>query len=225
MKKNPVNNCLIICNGEIDKPLLTKFFNSDTPDKKFYIIAADGAANTLQKHGFAPDLITGDFDSIEPETLTFFKSQKNIEIRKIFNQNRNDLEKAFGFALVKGFQKIHVLGATGSRPDHTLGNFSILKKIYKLTDIIFYDKDFEIFYCNEKAEFTYPKGEVVSLMPMPRAEKVTTKGLKYNLKNATLEFGKMISTLNSASNDIVKIEMGKGELLIFKKHFGEINYI
>jgi thiamine pyrophosphokinase len=225
VKPEKINNCLIICNGEIDGRLLQKFFKFNIPDKKFYVIAADGAANTLRKYGLAPDLITGDFDSIEPATLKFYKSQKKIEVRKIFNQNRNDLDKAFGFALVRGFQKIHILGATGSRLDHTLGNFSIIKKYYKLSDIIVYDKEYESFFCNEKTEFTYPKGEIVSLMPMPKAEKINSVGLKYKLKNATLEFGKMTGTLNSSTGDIVKIETGKGDLLVIKKHFGEINFI
>lgn len=222
MKAETIKNCLIVCNGEIDTRLLKKFFALKLKNKNIYIIACDGAANTLKKYGLAPDLITGDFDSIEPAVLKFFRSKK-VEIRKIFNQNRNDFEKALGFALAKGFANISVLGATGKRLDHTLGNLSILKKYYKLSGITLYDSEFAIYYCEDKTEFSYPKNEVVSLLALPKAEKINTKGLKYALKNGTLEFGKREGTLNSSAADTVQIEVGKGDLLVFKKHFGKLN--
>jgi thiamine pyrophosphokinase len=216
------NHCLIICNGEISKQLLSEFYKQNPEEIKTYVIAADGAANTLFKFDLIPDLITGDFDSIEPAALAYYKTKKT-EIRKILDQNRNDFEKALGFALAKGYGKISVLGATGKRLDHTLNNLSILKQYHAMSDIRLYDNEFEIFYTDGKTEFNYPKGEIVSLMAMQKADKIKTKGLKHLLKNESLEFGVRQGTLNFAASDSVQIEVGKGELLVLKKHFGKLN--
>jgi thiamine pyrophosphokinase len=221
VKLKTPDNCLIVCNGEIDTRLLRKFFQLNLKEKKLSVFAADGAANTLYKHKLVPDLITGDFDSIKPAALSYFKSKK-VEIRKIFNQNRNDFDKALGFAISRQHRKISVLGATGKRLDHTLNNLSILKQYHHMADIKLYDSEFEIFYTENKTEFTYPKGEVVSLIALAKAEKIKTKGLKYPLKDKSLEFGSRQGALNSSNAETVSIETGKGELLVFKKHFGKI---
>ncbi len=221
MKSDAPHNYLIVCNGEIDSRLLKKFFELNSKEKKLSVIAADGAANTLYKLKLIPDLITGDFDSIEPAALNYFKSKK-AEIRKIFNQNRNDFAKALGFAISRMHRKIFVLGATGKRLDHTLNNLSILKQHHHMADIKLYDSEFEIFYSDDKTEFNYPKGEVVSLIALLKAEKIKTKGLKYPLKDSSLEFGNRQGALNSSNAETVNIEVCKGELLVFKKHFGKI---
>ena len=221
--KNNINstNCLIVCNGEFSKGLLNKFLRLNSALKKITIIACDGAANTLKKYSAAPDFITGDLDSITPQTLKYYKSKK-VTTKKVFNQDKTDLEKAIDLAFKKKLKNISVIGYGGKRIDHTINNFSIMKKYSDKCNIKFIDDEFDIFYADKQAEFKYKKGEIISLMGMPKAENIKTKGLKWNLKNDSLEFGKLQSALNKSISDIVKIKVGKGDLLVFKKHFGVI---
>ena len=67
-------NCLIVCNGKIGKRLLAKFYKLKKSENKFYVIAADGAANTLHKYKLAPHIIIGDLDSVKPKILKHFKT-------------------------------------------------------------------------------------------------------------------------------------------------------
>jgi len=120
-------------------------------------------------------------------------------------------------------KNIFVIGYSGNRIDHTLNNFSILKKYSNKCNIKFVDGQFEIFYSPKITEFDYEKGEIVSLMGMPEASKIRTKGLKYSLKNEKLKFGKREGALNASTGNYVRIKKGKGSLLVFKKHFGKIN--
>nr|HMS65850.1 thiamine diphosphokinase [Ignavibacteria bacterium] len=63
------------------------------------------------------------------------------------------------------------------------------------------------------------KGEIISLLALPIAAGITTKGLKYELKNDILEFGVREGSLNESESDTVSIEYKTGSLLLFKKHF------
>jgi thiamine pyrophosphokinase len=105
------------------------------------MIAADGASDFLYKHKFIPDYIIGDLDSVSPETLLSLQKEKVI-VKKIAEQNHNDFEKSIMFALYKEWNKITVIGYGGKRIDHTINNFSILKKYYKKCDIRFIDDEF-----------------------------------------------------------------------------------
>ena len=222
--KTKKDNCLIVCNGEFSKKLLEKFTSLSSSSKNFTVIACDGAANTLKKYSAVPDFITGDMDSILPKTLAYYQ-RKKITIKKVINQNKTDLEKALDLALKMKLNNITIIGYGGKRIDHTINNFSLLKKYSDKCNIRYIDNEFEIFYSGKLTEFKYKKGEIVSLIGMPKAVHVKTTGLKWELKNETLEFGKHQSALNICTSDTVRIEGGTGNLLLFKKHFGEINNI
>ena len=169
-----------------------------------------------------PDYIIGDLDSISLPALKYF-SNKRVKIKKIIDQNKNDLEKCMLYAFRKGCKKLYIIGLTGKRLDHTINNLSILKKYSDKTDIKCYDDEFEYFIINKKTEFEYKSGEVVSLISLPKATGIKTKGLKYPLKNETLEFGVREGALNIAISKVVRIDINNGCLLVIKKYFGNID--
>ncbi len=174
----------------------------------------------MKKYSAVPDLIIGDLDSILPQVLTYYRNKK-VHVKKVINQNKTDLEKAIDLALKMKLKSITVIGYGGKRIDHTLNNFSILKKFSRKCNIRFVDNEFEIFYSGKVTEFEYRKGEIVSIIGIPKAGNITTQGLKWTLKNESLEFGKRQGALNVSVSDSVKIKTGKGDLLVFKKHFGK----
>jgi thiamine pyrophosphokinase len=209
-------NCLIICDGELNKELLNKFLDASL---SLTVISCDGASNFLYRHKITPHYIIGDFDAIKSNVLKYYKA-RGVKIKKIPDQNANDLEKALKLALSKKYRKIFLIGATGKRLDHTLNNLSVIKRYSKKADIKFYDKTFEMFFINKSTEFKYKKEEVVSLIALPKATGIKTQGLKWKLRNESLEFGNRQGALNIASSNFVKVVMKRGGLLVFKKHFG-----
>lgn len=211
-----MKNCLIICNGKLDNKLIRKIIDSIKPRKQL-IIAADGASDFLRRHKIIPDYIIGDLDSISYRAKQSF-TQKKVKIIKIHNQDKNDLEKCILFALSKKIKNISILGISGKRQDHTLNNISIMKKFIRKANITAYDTDFEYYFVNRKTEFEYRPGDIVSLIAMQKSDGITSKGLKYPLKNSVLEFGGMQGALNTAVSKKVCVEVKKGALLIFKKY-------
>ena len=213
MKSLGKTNSVIFLNGDLPVRILKKY-----SFKHCYKICADGAANSLKKIGITPDIILGDFDSIKKDTLKFYKKKK-IEIRKIDDQDTTDFEKSLMYALENGLNDIVIFGAISRRPDHTLNNFSILKRYYKLLNLKIIDKKFDILFILKSIEFDYKKNEVISIMPLPAANNIITEGLIYKLNNEKLEFGIREGTLNVSNAEKVKISFEDGDLLLFKKHF------
>ena len=87
------------------------------------LIACDGAWRTAMELGRKPDVVVGDGDSISPDDL---HELERIGIPQVldYEQDTNDLCKAFRYALNNGMADggIAIVGATGKREDHTIGN-------------------------------------------------------------------------------------------------------
>lgn len=210
MKKKAV----IFLNGTPpDFRLAKKLIGKDT-----FVISADGASNYLIKSSIKPDLIIGDLDSIKKNVLNAFAG-KGAEIIKLAEQETTDFEKALLYCGGNMIKKVSVFGALSERADHTLNNFSVLKRHHRHFDIKLYDNSFEVFFIPKKYSFKYPKNEIVSFLALPLAEKVKSAGLEYTLRGEDLEFGVREGTLNRSSASVVKISYKKGSLLLFKKHF------
>lgn len=208
-----MKECLIVCNGQLTKKELSQFTKFNKPRRAISIIACDGASDFLKSCGVIPNVIIGDLDSVNSQTLKYF-SRRKVTIRKVVDQNKNDLEKAILFALSKKFNVINIVGFGGKRLDHTLNNLSILKKFYRKAKIKIYENGFVGEIIGKSAEFECRVGSVVSLIPLPKAIGVTTTGLKYPLKNGTLEFGVREGALNEAVGDKVSVKIKQGVLFV-----------
>lgn len=92
-----------------------------------FLCCCDGAALHAISHGFHPDAIIGDGDSL-PNDLKVAYSKI---LHTVSEQDSNDLPKATRYCIQKGYKEIAYLGATGKREDHTLGNISLM--VYYLT--------------------------------------------------------------------------------------------
>ncbi|MDE7380998.1 MAG: thiamine diphosphokinase [Muribaculaceae bacterium] len=91
------------------------------------IVCCDGAANQFIPSGYIPWRIVGDGDSISPE---FYQKFHDI-IRQFPDQETNDQTKSVKYLASKGIRCIAIVGATGKREDHTLGNISLLVQYLK----------------------------------------------------------------------------------------------
>ncbi len=177
---------VIIANGD--------FPEHSTPLKKLKnakcIVACDGAVNLLEKKGFSPDVIIGDLDSISKKNKEKYKEI----IIEAEDQSENDLRKAIDYCIQNKIKKLSIIGASGKREDHTIGNiFSLLYysnlNIKLLTDT----GTFKCISGNQKIKSF--KGQKVSLFSDDRTIKVTSKGLKYNF-NKSLITSLFYGTLN-----------------------------
>jgi len=173
------------------------------------IYCVDGAYTYLQELKIIPDLLIGDFDSIEslPEDVKYIHTP---------NQNFTDFEKALKIIIKHGFTHVDVFAANGLEQDHFLGNMSTALKYKNKLEIKFYDDRQSYYFIKKKTKLTHVKGKIISLFPFPKAKKVKSTGLEYPLENLDLNMQKnKIGTRNKALKDTVTIEFKKGTILLF----------
>lgn len=206
-------DAIIFLKGNFSFKLFKKYYK-----KEIYLICADGASNYLKKYKIIPNIILGDLDSSKKKVLNYFK-QKGVEIRKIDDQETTDFEKSLLYCIENNLKNILVFGASSDRQDHTLNNYSILKRYYKALNLKIIDKKFEIFFIDKNIKFDFKKNKLISMMPLPLAKGINTKGLKYKLENEDLEFGIREGTLNISESREISIEFISGDLLLFRPHF------
>ncbi len=121
-----MQKAVIISGGSIDEDLALRFLSG-----KPYIIAADKGLLFLEKHGLSANLIVGDFDSSPAGFIEKYRSDHpEAQIRSYRpEKDYTDTEIAVTAALEMGRKEIIILGGTGSRLDHVLGNIQLLELI------------------------------------------------------------------------------------------------
>ena len=140
---------LIISGGDVD-------YNFQPENCR--IIAVDGGLEAAKKMGLVPDIIIGDFDTVSPEILKEYEDMENCRIIRLCpEKDDTDTESAINLAIREGFREIDVLGATGSRFDHTYANMFLLKKAYlQNVTLTFYTGLSKIYLISGKKEY-YPE--------------------------------------------------------------------
>ena len=204
--KSPVT---IVANG--DYP--TNKTPLDILKKSNFIIACDGAADSLVKNNQFFDLVIGDLDSVSEDIL----NNNNIKKIKIEDQSENDLRKCIKFLLNNNIKKFNIIGCTGKREDHTIGNiFSILELNNDFKATIYTDNGiFNII--DTHTEISSKNGQQISLFTTDKTIKITTFGLKYNIKEECLS-SLFYGTLNESIDDKINIKISHGKILIFQNH-------
>jgi thiamine pyrophosphokinase len=206
-----MKKCIILANGKSPKKSIITFFQ-----KKGYsqLICADGGANSALKMKLVPDIIIGDLDSIYPETLKEFKSISKII--KLKRQNDTDVEKCLKYAIKNKFAEAFLVGATGNRLDHTFCNLGIVLKFFPSIKIsLIAENSFLKAYSGNIELSTHP-GETTSIYAISPKTKITSRGLKYELKNTALPFGVRESTSNIAKKNLVKLKIVNGVVFVIR---------
>ena len=86
------------------------------------VVACDGAWRTAVKKGRIPDAVVGDGDSLSSDDLAELE-RLCVPVFADSEQDTNDLCKAFRYVMRSGTAgRIVILGATGKREDHSIGN-------------------------------------------------------------------------------------------------------
>jgi len=195
--------------------------NGSAPSRSLFVstarrcdvfVCADGGANIAHRFHCTPDLIIGDLDSITPSTLNAFA---RVPVYLLSDQNSTDLEKALTWCIEDGIGRVTVLGATGGRLDHAVGNMSALAKFSRRADIRFVDDDGDLVAVGRERRLALPPGTTVSLLPLTRCAGITTRGLEWNLTNEVLELGRRESTSNVVRSRAASVRVKRGTLLLF----------
>lgn len=211
-----VMKAIIVSGGSLNIELLK---NQIEKYPSYTIISVDGGTNLLFDAGILPDILIGDFDSINKEIFKYFQNKGIKTLKFAKEKDLTDTHIAIEYAANNNIKEIILLGATGKRLDHTLSNLYIIEKYIK-------DMYFKIIDSNNTIEFLYEKGrkifekeeyKYISLVPISDIVMgVVTEGLKYELINATLLRSDSFGVSNEIINNKGSISINKGLLAIIK---------
>ena len=188
MLNNREIDAVIVANGDFpshSKPLKVV---ADAP----FTLCCDGGADEYIARGYAPDMIIGDGDSLSERNRARFADIIHYEA----DQQTNDQTKAVKYLLGQGKNRIAIVGATGKRDDHTLGNIALLAEYRKMGADVRSYTDYGVFIpCSGVASFHCKKGAQVSIFNID-AKGLAAKNLAYPLYDFTALWQ---GTLNEAT--------------------------
>ncbi|MDQ1296366.1 MAG: thiamine pyrophosphokinae [Bacteroidota bacterium] len=175
-------------------------------------VCCDGSAESLDNAGFVPDAIVGDLDSLSDELKDRFADRLFIDNE----QETNDLTKAVKWCRESGYNDIVILGATGKREDHTLGNISLLAEYATNINVkMVTDSGIFLPFLRSCKVESFP-GQQVSLFSIDPETEITSSGLLYPLTGRKLR-NWWEATLNEATGDHFELRFEGGRLLVFLK--------
>lgn len=170
-------------------------------------ICCDSAAEAFFQHeGRWPWCIVGDLDSLSVAT-----DEVTCPVVHFSEQETNDLSKAVRYALSQGLTQATILGATGRREDHALGNISLLIDfMHQGLDVVMLTDYGRFIPCHNGFVSRLPHGTQLSIFSFD-ARDFRGEGLRYPLHDFTSWWQ---GTLNETTSEEVRIE-AEGDFLVF----------
>lgn len=203
---------VIFANGELpDLEKARQLLRADDT-----VICADGGTRHALALDIRPELIIGDLDSAEPETIRKFRNAGTEIQTYSHDKNETDLELAINHAIGLKPDQILIVAALGGRLDQTLANITLLADARLLAlDIRLDDGVEEILLIRDRAEIRGQPGDIVSLIPwLGHVTEVQTTDLRWPLRRETLHHDKTRGISNEMTGETASVEIGSGLLLL-----------
>ncbi|MBQ6775272.1 MAG: thiamine diphosphokinase [Synergistaceae bacterium] len=199
--------CVIVGGAEIKNyELIRKYF-----EPRDFFIYCDCGLRHEESLRARPDLVIGDFDSHErPDSF-----ENVITLPRV----KDDTDTIFAVkeAIRRGFDDVLMVGATGGRQDHNLGNiYALLMLSNANVNAVIVDDYSEMRIIRANETVAVRRGwkffSLINIAGVARG--ITITGAKYNLNDAeiTPEFQYGIS--NEVEDDCAEVSLREGSLLL-----------
>lgn len=178
------------------------------------LVCCDGAIEYLEQMAITPNALVGDLDSVKEHLKRKYESILYYDP----DQNSNDLTKSVRWCLNQRITNIVVVGATGKREDHTLGNIGLLSSYARMGANIVMLTDtgtFKPLLASDRL-VSYP-GQQVSIFSPNNQTLIYTKNLKYPIVNQPLP-ELWMGTLNESLDDWFELTFSPGPLIVYQKY-------
>ena len=201
-----MRNVVILCDGEFPRKAYPLYL-LDSADA---VVCCDGAAvKYMRRYGGErlPEAVIGDMDSL-PKML---REKLGPIVVQVEEQDDNDMTKAMRYVLERHPEvtDIHILGATGLREDHTVGNLGLLMEYTRMFDLtgirVEIVSDYSTaFAVTDSCELHVGKGRRVSLFSPDNSLTIQSEGLQWPTDRVVFD-NWWPATLNRATADVVKL--------------------
>ena len=197
---------LLISGGHINADYTVEYIKSKDYD---IIIAIDGGLKAAENLDIIPDIVVGDFDTIDSGTLNKYAGMKEVEVIRLNpEKDLTDTQSAIERALSLGADYIEIIGGTGTRLDHTIANIHTLQMmIGRCSGAVITNENNRIRIIEDKYVIKRQEqyGKYVSFLPLTeKVQGITLEGFKYPLKD--YEFNIKTTLSLGVSNEIVEDE-------------------
>lgn len=225
---------LIITGGTIDYGFAKNYIEAHSFEQ---VITADRGMEFCKEAKILPDLILGDFDSANSSAFEYFQRCCPERMERFPSEkDETDTELAILRAMERGADSVTIIGGTGTRLDHVLGNIQLLKMAWEM-GIKCYLVDphnrIQLIGVRPQGRGSDPRiggqtpiltlqksrqfGKYVSLIPFSQnVEGLTLNGFAYDVENFTLESGKARGVSNEILQEEGQISFDSGVLLVIE---------
>lgn len=189
------------------------------------LIAADAGLYNIAKCGLTPDIILGDFDSLDPDEKSDLIGgeaavKKPVIVRFPIEKDDTDMILAVKEGLSRGYTEFELYGGTGGRVDHLLANVQTLAYLScRGAAGWLYGENYAVTaISNGHIRFSARAGATVSVFAHGGpADGVTLSGFKYILEGATLspDFPLGVSNIADGGNAFVEVKCGTLLVVIY----------
>ena len=209
-----MSSAVILCNGAFPTAEYPLFLLRSAD----VLVCCDGAFGRYLAEGFSrlPDAVVGDMDSVEPELREKYPSLFFPESE----QDYNDMTKAMRFVLghYPSVDSICILGATGLREDHTVGNLGLLMEYNRMFDLsgvrVEMVSDYgTAFSVCDSCELHVGAGRRFSLFSADNSLRICSEGLHWPTDNVVFDAW-WKATLNRADEDVVRLKFSHPSLAL-----------
>ena len=185
----------------------------ERPQSGDLVLAADAGYEVCRREGIVPDLVLGDFDSMEQPAD--FKNVLRVPVEK----DDTDTMLAVKTALENDCDEIYIYGGTGGkRLDHTLANLQTLLYLRRRgARGYLYDNDF-VWTAIENESLTIRRevewGLFSAFCLGDRAEGIDEVGFQYSLQDASLMPDFPLGVSNHIMEDTATVTVRRGALIV-----------
>lgn len=210
-----------MCDGDFPKTEYPRYLMR-TAD---FIICCDGALVKFMRNSKAvfgekrlPDLVIGDMDTL---SASMQKKYADIIIKEE-EQEHNDQTKAvrWTFNNFEDLEHIDIIGSTGGRPEHTIGNAGLLMEYTRMFDLEGRDVTIDsvsdhgtMFAVNDSVELECGQGRQISVFSPDNTLTISSEGLVWPTDGVVFD-NWWKATLNRASQDSVKLTFSHRSLAL-----------
>ena len=205
---------LLLCGGPLEEDFALTVLEDLKPD---CIIGIDRGLNFCYRQNIHPDYILGDFDSIDREVLDYYEHQSEIPVKRYKpEKDATDTRIGLELAIKLGSSRVFLLGATGGRLDHYMGNLQSLTAA-RIQGVEAWILDSRNALTVLDKPFTIQKenGKYVSFFSMSdKVEGMTLTGFKYPLHEYTMTNYDGIGVSNEIQEETARVEFRTGMVLM-----------
>ena len=186
------------------------------------VIGVDGGAATCFDASVTPQLLVGDFDSLDPAVLAE-ATKLGVPVRSYpSDKDETDLVLAIDEARSLGVTGLTVTAATGGRLDHTLGVLAALAGAASLLPSI-HEPDLTGWLLSVNGRTSVQVsgiGATLSIVPFTQMARVSASGVRWPLESADIPGTDTVGISNvvCANDARVTIEAGVAYVLSPRMH-------